>query len=526
MLVSVVVLYLLSGLCRLLDFNVEGLNFRLSAISYLGHLTLCTLYVVYTRRNIIQSDVKYYITSSVVYLYGWLIIALMEEVIFQVEHPGNRVLWYMQYIPMLMIPNLLLFAALYLNKPSSHSIPKRWWVTFVVTFLIIIGIMTNDLHGMAFRFIDGPNSFYRGHGFNTLFYIAMAWLFSLYFICAMILLKKAQLRKHTSYIWVVFIALGIAILYFGWWMGGRRHFEWLGDMYSIPQVVEAFILFTTEICMRFGLITANSNYREFFEGSQLSVSLVDADGAVRYKTAGQIDFSRSEMNKAVEEDVYIDEDHRLHGQKVSGGYAFWVNDLSSINRVAKKLRQVQTELEEENNLIAAENDMIARRVKADEQNKLYTMLAQQMQPQLNRIEEIVQNLQPSDSDFEEKLAQASVYKVYIKRACNLMLLGQNESRLHGFELENSIRESLEYLQLNGIECGYFSNANGRFAADDLLRTYNFFQEIIEDNMSSMKKIFVNLAVDTDRIKLKMKIDGQVFDKEIVAPKREEVQHDS
>ena len=107
MLASVVILYLLSGIANLLDSRVGDLPVRLCAISYLGHLTLCTLYVIYTRRNITQPDVKYYITSSVVYLYGWLIIALMEEVIFPVEHPGNRVLWYMQYIPMLMIPNLL-----------------------------------------------------------------------------------------------------------------------------------------------------------------------------------------------------------------------------------------------------------------------------------------------------------------------------------------------------------------------------------------------------------------------------------
>lgn len=517
MLASVVILYLLSGIAHLLDSRVGDLPVRLCAISYLGHLTLCTLYVIYTRRNITQPDVKYYITSSVVYLYGWLIIALMEEVIFPLEHPGNRVLWYMQYIPMLMIPNLLFMASLYLNRHESQKTSNAWWLTFVVTFLIIIGVMTNDIHGMAFKFIDGINSFYQGHGFNILYYIAMTWMFTMFFGCVISLWQKARVRKRASYIWIVFIALGIGVLYFAWWMGGRSKLTWFKDMYNIPQVFEAFILFTTEICMRFGLIGANSNYREFFEASQLSVSLVDAEGNVRYQTAGQIPIERDDMMRSLLGDVYIDEDHRLHGQSVSGGYVFWVNDLSHINKVAKKLRQVQTELEEDNNLIAAENDMIARRAKADEQNKLYTMLAQQMQPQLDRIGDIVQHIQPGDADFEEKLALASVYKVYIKRACNLMLLRQNDSILHGFELENSIRESLEYIQLNGVKCKYTSSVSGNFEADDLLRTYNYFQEIVEANIEDMKSISVNLSVDADRINLKMDIDGRVYDKEIIAP---------
>lgn len=517
MLASVVILFLLSGLCHLIDVNVEGLPFRLSALSYLGHLTLCTLYVIYTRRNILQPDVKYYITSSVVYLYVWLVITLMDEVIFPVEHSGNRVFWYTQYIPMLMIPNLLLLAALYLNKHESQKINRHWWLTFVVTFGLIVGIMTNDIHRKAFTFPTGIDHFYEGHTFNTLFYIAMGWMFAMYFVCVVVLWQKAKTLGKTSYILIVLMVLGIGVLYFGWWLGGRRFLPWIKDMYGIPQMVEAFVLFTTELCIRMGLVTANSNFKEFFEASQLSMSLVDGDGDVIYQTAAQVPISKEDMEKAMKGDIYIDENHRLHAQAISGGHVFWVNDLSSINSVASQLRSVQKKLEEDNNLIAAENDMIARRAKADEQNKLYTMLAQQMQPQLDRIGEIVQSADPKAEDFNDKLALASVYKVYIKRACNLMLLRQNDNILNGFELENSIRESLEYVHLNGVDCTYKSDVSGNYAADDLLRTYNYYQEIIEANIGKMKKLSVNLSADEDRINLRMDIDGSIYDKEIIAP---------
>ena len=517
MLASVVFIFLLSGICNLADVYIEGLPFRLSALSYLGHLTLCTLYLVYTRRNIIQPDVKYYITSTVGYLYGWLIIVLMEGVIFPVEHSGNRVLWYMQFIPMLMIPNLLLLAGLHLDTHESQRINGAWWLTFVVTFFFIIGIMTNDIHGAAFIFPSEIEYFYEGHRFNTLFYLAVVWMFAMYCGCAVVLWQKAKKLGKTSYILILLIALGIGVMYVGWLLGGRRFMPWLNDMYSVPQMVEAFILFTTELCMRVGLISSNSNFRELFEASRLSVSLVDGEGDVIYQTAGQVPIDRDQMRQALDGDIYIDENHRLHAQEVSGGHVFWVNDLSSVNGVAKQLRSVQKKLEEENNLIAAENDMIARRVQADEQNKLYTMLAQQMQPQLDKIGEIVQHVDPHDADFGEKLALASVYKVYIKRACNIMLLRQNDSILNGFELENSIRESIEYIHLNGVDCKYTSTISGSYAADDLLRTYNYFQEAIEANIGKMKKLVVDLSAGADRINLRMAIDDSVYDKEIIAP---------
>lgn len=516
MLASVVFLYILSGIFRLIDVHVDGLPLRLSAISYLGHLTLCTLYVVYTRRNIIQPDVKYYITSAVVYLYGWLIIALMEEVIFPIEHPGNRVLWYMYYIPTLMIPNLLLIASLYFDMHGSQRVSKVWWLTFAITFAIIVTIMTNDLHKLAFTFPEGLQNFYRSYEYNIVYYISMAWMFTMFIGCGIVIWQKAKYRRNRKHIWVVYTGLGISIVYFIWWIMGRPIFPWINDMYGVPQVFEAFVLLTTEMCMRFGLISANSNFREFFEASQLSISLVDGEGNTIYKTANQIPITKSQMAQALKEDIYIDDDHRLHGQEISGGHVFWVNDLSSINKVAKRLRHVQSELEEDNNLIAAENDMIARMVQADEQNKLYTMLAQQMQPQLDRIENIVENIKTDDPDFLEKLALASVYKVYIKRSCNIMLLRQNDPVLNAFELENSIRESLDYIQLNGITCGYTSNAKADFSADDLLRTYNYFQEIVEANLSTMKELFVELSVEPDRINLKMTVDGRVYDKEIIA----------
>ena len=516
MLTSVVLLYILSGVLHLIDVRVGGLPIRLSAISYLGHLTLCTLYLVYTRRNIIQNDVRYYITSVVTYLYGWLIIALMEEVIFPVEHPGNRVLWYMYYIPTLMIPNLLLIAALYFDKHESQRVSRWWWLTFVVTFILIIGVMTNDLHQMAFSFPEGIAYFFLDRDYRLIYYLAMAWMFFMFTTCGVIVWQKARLRANRSRMWVIYTGLGLGATYFVWRTLDSPIIPWLNDMYGPPAIYEALILLTTEMCMRYGLIAVNSNFREFFESSKLSISLVDAEGDTIYQTADQMPITKQEMREALKGDIYIDDDHRLHGQDVSGGYMFWVNDLSSINSVAKRLRRVQKELEEDNNLIAAENDMIARMVQADEQNKLYTMLAQQMQPQLDRIEDIVKNLNPSDEDFLEKLALASVYKVYIKRSCNIMLLRQNSQILNAFELENGIRESLDYIQLNGVKCGYTSNAKEDFFADDLLRTYNYFQEVVEYNIGTMKELFVDLSVERDRIRLRLVVDRRVYDKEIMS----------
>lgn len=516
MLSASIFLYLMSGIFHFIDMNVEGLHVRLSAISYLGHFTLCTLYIIYTRRNINHPRVRGYITAAVALLYAWLIIKLMEEVIFPVDHVGNRVLWYLYYLPTIFIPNLYLIAILHFDYHETQRIPKGWWLTFAVSGLILLSIITNDAHHLAFTFPEGIQNFYRSYEYSYLYYVAMAWMFTLFFLCGIIIWQKARHRQNRRYIWIVYLGLGISVLYFIWWAMGRRIFPWFSDMYGVPEVFEAHVLLTTEMCIRVGLINANFNAMEFFEASQLSISLVDADGEVRYQTAGQVPITYDEMKQALAGDIYIDENHRLHSQHVSGGYAFWVNDLSSINSVAARLRQVQMELEEDNNLISAENDMIARRIKADEQNRLYTMLAQSVKTQLDKIEEIIGDITPNQPEAKAKLALACIYKVYIKRSCNLMLLKQNDSVLNGFELENSIRESLDYIQLNGVKCHYTSDAKAMAEADELILAYSYFQNVVEDNIEDMRNLTVNLKVTPGRINIRMDIDGRLYDKEVIS----------
>lgn len=515
MLTSAIFLFILSGIFHYVDVHVPTLPIRLSAISYLGHFTLCTLYLIYNRRNIIQPEVKYYITFSVICLYGWFIIELLEEVIFPVNHPGNRVLWYMYYIPTLMIPNLLLMATLNFNLHATERIQPGWGITFAVTFVLIILVMTNDMHNLAFTFPDGTENFHISYRYNYVYFISMTWMFGLFFGCGLIMWQKARTRQNRHYIWIVYISLGISVMYFIWWLLGRPIFPNFDDAYGVAEIFEAHILLTTELCIRVGLISSNFNAIELFNASELSVSLVDADGHVRYKTANQVPITPEEMQESLTHDVYIDSNHRLHGQPVSGGNAFWVNDLSSVNQVADRLRSVQIKLEEDNNLIAAENDMIARRSKADEQNRLYTMLAQNIEPQLDSMARILHDLTPESPDLKEKLALASIYKVYIKRYSNLILLKQNSQFLNAFELENSIRESLDYIGLNGVACGYSSQAKGDFDADMLLKTYAYFQDIVEANIGTMKTLTVELITGPESINLKMHVDRRVFDKEII-----------
>ena len=208
-----------------------------------------------------------------------------------------------------------------------------------------------------------------------------------------------------------------------------------------------------------------------------------------------------QIEAAVDNVVYIDENRRLHGQSISGGYSYWIEDLSTINNSSKELSLVKEMLQQDNDLIKAENDMIARQTKTEEQMKLYDMLSKNVEPQLKKVEELIHSVDPDSLEFKENLKKACVYKAYVKRLSNLILLNSQSEYLNSFELESSMRESMEYLKLNDVACSYSSRGTGVFPGDRLILAYTIFQEILEDNLDYASRIMVNLDVEEERINM-------------------------
>ena len=507
MLSGAVFLYLMAGLFSYLDNHVESIPFRLSAISYLAHCVLCILGLIYLSRDIPNNQSRRYLMAAMIFLLAWQIVDMVKEVLFPEDFTVNRILWYLFYVPMLFIPATLFIASLHSRLHNSQR-PKTYGnLVLLVSAILSLAVLTNDYHQKAFKFEEGPASFYRSVVYGPVFYASMIWIFALFVLAGYVLWKRIKVERTRKYIWVLVIIIGFAGLYLLWRVTNFAVFPELNDIYNVPQIWEGVVLLAMELSVRTGIIRANYNFLEFFTASTISSSLVDADGTVRYQTSGIIPTTRDQRLKALEEVVYLDRDHRLSGRYISGGYAFWTDDLSEFNELNEQLSETQERLKEENNLIKAENEILSRRAKADERNKLYNLMAKSVSSELDIIEDLITSTTPDSPDFREKLSEACIYKAYIKRYCNMMLLAQDSEELSSFELENSIRESLEYIKLKGIRCELVRFGDGFYPAPSLLLAYRIYERAII-KVGQPERIQVELAANETGLRLSIRMDGK------------------
>lgn len=479
MIASCAFLYFVGGVFHYIDLHAENLPIRLSAISYLAYLVICMLAFIYTRRNMPHRKPRRYLLIGIAILFGWMIIAMMRGLLVPVDSAISRGLLYMYYIPTLMLPNLLLLATLNYNKHEENKLSPWWQATCLVSFALIALVLTSDFHNLVFSYPEGPANYYKTKNFELFFYVILGWMFTLYIVCAIFMYFQARANVEKRAVRLAIASLGAAFLYFVWTITGNRVIPWLNDMYGLPEIVLALLVLSMAGCMSLGLIRANFNFLELFEASDLTAILVDSDGLVRYKTKDAISTTEEQREKAKDKNVYISKNMRLRGQKLNAGYIYYATDLSSINRLAEELNDAHDHLQEDNSLISAENEMLSRHTKADEQNRLYGMMAKSVQQELDAIEEIFNSTGPDNDDFKEKLSEACIYKVFVKRYCNIMLLKQDSVVLNSFELESSIKESVDYMRMNGVKCHYSVTGSGTFHADKLLAVYAAFEDSAE-----------------------------------------------
>ena len=105
-------------------------------------------------------------------------------------------------------------------------------------------------------------------------------------------------------------------------------------------------------------------------------------------------------------------------------------------------------------ILKAETAQKARKLKLEEQTKLYDLVEQQSAPQFARLETLLSQLSYAQSQEEAKplLGRIAVVMTYIKRRRNLVFLAAQKNFIDAYELALWLNESVQALQLCGVSC--------------------------------------------------------------------------
>ena len=478
-------LFILAGVFRQMDRMAAPLPsavcFLLTNLIYIG---LAMSWGFSISRRILHCDDRRWLLLGCAMTVLWLFLRTVKYRFFS-DDTVTRHLWYLYYVPQILAPLFSLFAALQLGRREGDAFSRRWYLLFIPAALLIDGILSNDLHQMAFRSVPGAAALQADYTHGWMYYLAMTWIVGLLLATGIIVYRKCRISESRRYAWVPLCAFlsGIVLCALSF-----------ANTYTFHKMPECFCLTFAafwESCLQVGLIPTNGYYRYFFSESTVAAQIVDGQGQPVYRAKNAPDLTAGQLDAAAREAILLNADTRLQSAPVQDGRVYWVEDISKINRIQAQLAEINARLSEENELIQAENELKCQRAQIEEKNRLMDEMIALVQPQLLQINRLLEE-ENAQALNVQNLKQVCLLGAYVKRRVNLALICDQKTVVPVDELAHCIRESLTYLTQYGAVCALHQEGKGSVSSRDAQTAYDFFEDCLEAALPSLSALMVRV----------------------------------
>ena len=362
-----------------------------------------------------------------------------------------------------------------------------------VTVILILLILTNDLHQLVFRFEPDFQNWDNEYSHGLLFYAVTFWQYALHFTAIIILVIKCRISSSKKYAPIILIpfAIGIAMNV----LLITEKMPRLNGTY-IAQFPETLIFTTAivlECCIQLGLIPTNTDYGKLFRNFSISALITDKKGTPVYSSLSAIPLTQEQFSMRDGSRIY--EHTVLHKMEIPGGFGFWMDDMTELDRLNDELSEAKEGLSQEAELIRLRNELKEKETKIEQRNFVYDTIARCTQKQSQLISYYAKTAgQSSDVAIKEEYRNRIILlAAYIKRYANLMLLSQEKSAIEIGELGLSVSEVLRCLNFCGIPSEFINNAYCTVSPNTALCVFEAFETLLRENYSSLKGLFVNLS---------------------------------
>ena len=277
-------------------------------------------------------------------------------------------------------------------------------------------------------------------------------------------------------------------------------------MYEFPEFICFFLIGFFESLVITHLIPSNSGHETFFRNSSIYAGLTDEDYNVCLSAyedpakAKDDELPTPEQIRMAEESPLLFGDVLLKSHPVSGGHFFWLEDVEDILQINRKLEETVDYLNQENEVLDASAKLSEDHRRMKEENLLYDRVAKSLQPQLDRLEGILNDLPEGEEEFCTRMRYAGVLNAYIKRRSNLLLEGDDKIIDSG-ELKIAIEELMSYVRLNDIECFADVVMGVDMPVLTALKLFEMIECVVEEAISEMTHIMVIIKRDGSKLSL-------------------------
>ncbi|MBO4689095.1 MAG: hypothetical protein J5636_11365 [Clostridiales bacterium] len=505
-----ITLFLLAGVCNLLtrtgSMMFRALMFSCNLMIFIG---LIVFWADTIRTRLLPTRTRSYIFFAAALMLTYIIARGFKYRAVTSSDIISRHITYFYFLPIIMVPTMLLTTALSLLFGEKNRGRKRERAVIFSSLAVFLLVMTNDLHHLVYRPVEG-NAFdldSSSYSWGPAFFAAYAWVILTLLIALAILFNVVGRKKKNVVVALVWII--------GFWIvsvAGMTLFLEKHDsirMYNKPEIDVFVLLLIFECCIRSRLIPYNQNHGNFFKKFRLPALITDADLNVVHKTVAPIGATRVQLQECKDHPVYLDEETRLMCMPIPAGYAFWTENEHELLEKRRSLAEANEILNEENDLIAVENHLREQKARLDAQNQVYARIAAAIRPKQKRIETLLMDIDPEDSSFGEALGKVCVLNAYSKRKTNLLLLSEETLTGRNRELYLALSESCRFMKCCGIEAATVGEEYSDMPLSDLNDLYDTFEMVVEAYLPVLTGMTVSILPEGIRIAAEAKEEREI-----------------
>ena len=502
-----------NGCLLLLYFFTALVSFLSYAVSFSLFTNVCfiilsILFITYVGYHIGNAGQKHYLMCIAVMIFLFMMLRALKYGAFRNVDVMAPHLWYAYYVPILFIPYFLFYLALKLGKERDKKDNVILWSTGIVTSVLAVLVMTNDMHQTAFAFRPNFENWDGDYSHSILYVIVVAWVAALLVASFAVLIKKCRISVGKKYFWIAFLPIIFGVVWLGMdildvlpMVNGRN----VGN--EFPETFCFMIVGFILSCVQIGLIPSNDHYALLLKQTSIPAHISDYNGNIVYKSISSVKMPENPM-PSTDSSVTVG-DSVVRTVSIPGGTVTWCEDISELNRLNETLSEIHEKLTEENELQQRRNRLKEENLSLDEKNKLYDTIARAVRTQSEEIARLAEEAAKKPALFSHNMAHACFLNCFIKRYANLSLITKENENIAVAELELAVAESLRYLKNMGIITVVVGFSETKTTAKGLICAYKTIENVLEENLTQLRGVQA-IFYQTGNIVCRFAMEGVAF----------------
>ena len=461
-------------------------------------LAIYTIWLILLYIRIFDKTLKKYVLSIGVLLVFWMAIRMVKR---YTTGYVTEILWYLYYIPLLMIPTFYYNCSSYLINSKNK---KRRIVAIIISIILFLLVITNSLHNIVFKIKSNINDYNHNIGY----FIIVAWILCLIVVAIINLIKSSKNKGYKNII-LISITILIGIIYTILYIKNIPVIR----KTNMSVIIGTLFCVGLEMMLDFKLIPNNFRYKKIFKNSNLPLEIVSQDGKTRIVTNHSINLKENIINDIKNnkvKSIYKDNNIIKNVNVINGGYSIEEKDYSKINEYEEKLKSIQQELIEQETILQKQRKIATEIYETKLKGEIIELLDEKIEQKRNLINELIKEMKITDID---KMINIKLLLNYCKRMSNLVISSYNKEKYDNKRLEVIINEMLIESQSLGIN-GVLKTNNFEISSGE---TANIYEIIFETIMKFRATNFIlYIQVNNSYTEIKYLFDGKHknFKKEI------------